>query len=354
MNTPESDRLPLQALAFLRDRGLSPTPMAYAVAYTVLVEPEGDLYHAVSRLIAAGALDEDACRALFKRYVDSSSADLVGETSEVLAVQLDESSRLLRNSTQATDWFSHSVSEIQTGIDEMTTPSKDQISAVLETLRTLTTEMGTTNKEIATALARTQVQVEGIRESYRKAIEEARTDALTELSNRKSFDEALARDVARCSRGGTTPLSLIVLDIDHFKAFNDSYGHAIGDGVIKHVASMLKESVRQGDVPARIGGEEFAIILANADTSVATTVAERIRLKISERSLVRRSNNETIGKVTVSAGVAMLGTGEIPASFLARADAALYEAKHGGRNRVCIASEPADVPRPEALATLSA
>lgn len=354
MSQPDTDKLSAQALAFLRERNIAPLPMAYAVAYTMMTEPESELTHAVSRLIAAGKLDESCFRTLFRQYIDAGSQDLVGETSEVLAGQLEESSRLLQDSAQATNRFSTSVSELQSGIDEMQAPSKDQISSLLENLRTLTAEMGTTNSEIAAALRKTQSQVEGIRESFQRAIEEARTDALTQIANRKSFDEALARDVSRASRRGTMPLSLLVLDIDHFKAFNDRYGHPIGDGVIKHVAKMLQESVRQGDIPARIGGEEFAVILSNADPAVAANVAERIRQKISERNLVRRSTNETIGTVTVSVGVATYVAAENPMAFLARADSALYEAKRGGRNRVCVASEPCESARPDALASIPA
>jgi diguanylate cyclase (GGDEF)-like protein len=163
----------------------------------------------------------------------------------------------------------------------------------------------------------------------------ATTDALTGLPNRRAFDEAILRDLARTTRQGG-PLSLAVLDVDHFKMFNDTYGHAIGDDVLKVVGRTLAGCLRQGDVGARYGGEEFVLILPNTDTAGAKIAADRVREAVAAQIIETAKGK--VG-VTVSIGIATFvgGAGAepiAPDSLFARADKGLYKAKEGGRNRV--------------------
>jgi len=160
----------------------------------------------------------------------------------------------------------------------------------------------------------------------------ARTDALTGLPNRRALEDELVRSTARAARDGTW-LSLVALDVDHFKRFNDSHGHAAGDAVLATVGKVLVAQCRKGDVPARYGGEEFTVVLPNTNPLGATVVAERIRraFEASETLFDGKSL-----KVTMSLGVASAqGRDTEPVAALAlRADEALYAAKHAGRNRV--------------------
>ncbi len=153
------------------------------------------------------------------------------------------------------------------------------------------------------------------------------TDPLTGLPNRRSAQQALQQESARARRHRTS-LSIVMLDVDKFKSVNDRFGHGVGDQVLRQVAAALRSSVRADDVPARWGGEEFLVILANTDLDGARTCAERIRARVEgERFGVA-------GQVTVSAGVAQFEPGESLDALLARADGRLYEAKAAGRNRV--------------------
>ena len=159
---------------------------------------------------------------------------------------------------------------------------------------------------------------------------EARTDALTKVANRRAFDECLGRLFAMRRRHGTE-FSLLMLDIDHFKKINDTYGHQTGDFVLEKLAGLMANAVREMDVVARYGGEEFAVILPKTRLSDAICVGERIR----ERTL---ATNFTFGEardlaVTISYGLAEVTDGEIDEEFVARTDEALYAAKQGGRNR---------------------
>jgi diguanylate cyclase len=129
-------------------------------------------------------------------------------------------------------------------------------------------------------------------------------------------------------------LSILLIDIDHFKRFNDNFGHAIGDQVLRLVANALRERVREIDLPARYGGEELIAVLPGADLAACKAVAERIRRSISERQITRRSTGEIIPGITVSIGVGQFQFGEAMADLIDRCDRALYLAKKKGRNRV--------------------
>jgi diguanylate cyclase (GGDEF)-like protein/PAS domain S-box-containing protein len=179
--------------------------------------------------------------------------------------------------------------------------------------------------------------------SERKILEEklsalALIDGLTGISNRRAFDEALAREWKRILRDGSE-ISLLMLDVDHFKNFNDQYGHQAGDDCLRAVAAAVKSAVRSSDIVARYGGEEIVVILPSTSTAGAVETAEKVRSAIEALRLPNEGNPEGGGWVTVSVGVATAlarygGTMSTPESLLLAADNAMYKAKHEGRNRV--------------------
>jgi diguanylate cyclase len=165
-------------------------------------------------------------------------------------------------------------------------------------------------------------------------------DALTGLANRRSFELALAREIDRVARAGE-PALLLALDIDHFKNVNDTYGHAAGDVVLKAVGSVLMDCVRPMDMVARVGGEEFAIVMPNCPAAFGEAVAERVRRRV-EAMPVNIGLSQTL-QVSVSIGGAFAPqwVRSSPALWIERADIQLYRAKAQGRNRVCL--EPSAV-----------
>jgi diguanylate cyclase (GGDEF)-like protein len=158
----------------------------------------------------------------------------------------------------------------------------------------------------------------------------SRRDALTGLPNRRAFDEELARGVARAARDAK-PLAVVLLDVDRFKVVNDTHGHAAGDVVLREIAARAAAAVRGGDFVARIGGEEFALLLHGADLPGALELAERVRAGVAATPIPAGSGPLA---VTASLGCAVLAPGEAPEAVVARADARLYDAKRGGRDRV--------------------
>jgi len=170
---------------------------------------------------------------------------------------------------------------------------------------------------------------------YRQVKIQADRDGLTKIGNRRSFEERLAAEAARHGRY-ELPLSLILVDVDHFKAVNDTHGHQAGDAVLRELAALLGEGLRSSDYPARYGGEEFAVILPHTSSQQATLLAERLRQRVADR--VFRAGASAPGlSVTVSAGVASLLPGATAQDLVLLADQALYLAKDGGRNRVVVA-----------------
>ena len=162
------------------------------------------------------------------------------------------------------------------------------------------------------------------------------TDALTDLSNRRHFDEVLQNEFNRLSRLHH-PLSVVMLDVDFFKKFNDGYGHLVGDSCLKQVAYTIRGSLqRPADFAARYGGEEFACILPNTDSAGAVAIADKIRTNIEQLNIPHR-NSPVADHVTASIGVfTVCAYSKVcPSEIVARADEQLYQAKENGRNQVC-------------------
>jgi diguanylate cyclase len=170
---------------------------------------------------------------------------------------------------------------------------------------------------------------------------EALLDPLTKVHNRKAFDDGLLRAIARAADTGK-PLCLMLIDIDHFKRFNDTWGHQTGDQVLRLVAMTVKSNIKGKDLAARYGGEEFGAILPDTGLEDAIHLADNIRRAVQAKELLKRSTNEKLGRVTASFGVAMLRPDDSPSSLIERADRCLYAAKRAGRNTVVGETELAE------------
>jgi diguanylate cyclase len=216
---------------------------------------------------------------------------------------------------------------------------RDQIKTVVETLVKSTREMQQTKTALEDRLLVSKQEISQLQQNLEAIRAESLSDPLTGLGNRKYFDRALNAAVELAGKQNE-PLSLLMLDIDHFKSFNDNYGHLTGDQVLRLVGQSLKQIIKGRDTMARYGGEEFAVVLPDTDLPKALAVAEQIRRAVVARELKKKSTGEILGRITVSVGVSMLQPGDDMDTLIDRADACLYAAKRGGRNRVICQIDP--------------
>jgi diguanylate cyclase len=220
-----------------------------------------------------------------------------------------------------------------------TAKDREGIRAIVESLVQTASEMQKNNQTLEQSLNASRQEISQLQQSLEAVRTESLTDPLTNLSNRKHFDHAIAKAL-HDSIERNEPMSLILTDIDHFKTFNDTWGHLTGDQVLRLVALSMKQNVKGQDIAARYGGEEFAIVLPNTVLRAAVTVADHIRRAVMSKELMKRSTGQNLGRVTISAGVATARPGDTVQSLIARADNCLYAAKRGGRNRVICETDP--------------
>jgi diguanylate cyclase len=212
---------------------------------------------------------------------------------------------------------------------------KEGVGGILQEVITQLKDIKSTGSNFSQKLDSSQQEIEALRKNLEKATAESRRDFLTGLHNRRAFDELISEHI-EIAESQFKELCLLMVDIDHFKKFNDKWGHQTGDEVIKLVGKALTGNIRGSDVVARFGGEEFVVMLPGTPPNGALIVAENIRKTIAGSKLKRKDSQEDLGQITVSVGVARYRIGEedtVP-FIIKRADEALYSAKHHGRNKV--------------------
>lgn len=207
------------------------------------------------------------------------------------------------------------------------------LGALMDSVLSVAKSVREANERLEDQLAKSSDEVVTLRRNIENIQQEAMLDPLTGVKNRKTFDTELVRLMRAAIEAGE-PLALIMADVDHFKQFNDRWGHQTGDHVLRLVADVMNANIKGQDVLARYGGEEFAIILPETTLANAVMLADRIRKAVESRRLKKRRTDEDLGVVTLSMGVALLAWNDTAETLIDRADGLLYAAKKQGRNRV--------------------
>jgi len=289
-------------------------------------------------------IDEDRADEIFHRYLGSGAgSEVVRDTVEQVEAELSAVLTSLEAAGGNAAEYGKALETVSGQITRL--KAAEDIKAVVTNVLAATRVMGDHARKLETQLTQSGAQMAELREDLDRVRREAMTDGLTGIANRKQFDAALRLAAEEAAETGDC-LSLLMLDIDHFKRFNDTYGHPIGDQVLKLLAATLTECVKGQDTAARYGGEEFAVILPRTTLDNATKVAENIRQRIGTKNVVNRKTGENLGKITVSIGAGLLANDEPTSKLVDRTDQALYQAKKSGRNRVV--SEAAIVGPPTA------
>jgi len=237
----------------------------------------------------------------------------------------------LENSARDTANYKNTLSAATGELGDERSPA--DLRKLVDGLIAATRAMEQRTKSLEGELQASSQQVSELRSKLADVRKESMTDPLTHIANRKAFDEAVRVAVEAVAKEGEE-VSLLLCDIDHFKLFNDSWGHQTGDQVLRLVASCLSENTKGRDTAARYGGEEFAVLLRRTGLQAATKVADQIRGTVETKKLVKKSTGDILGAITISIGVAQFGSGEAAEAVIRRADACLYGAKQHGRNLV--------------------
>jgi diguanylate cyclase len=333
---PQAYDLARRAVQVMERHQVWPTPLNFELWLHYAGDPESDLGREIQRIIDAGEpFTEAVADALAAEYLPKIKLnEQIRDAGDQLSRELDAVSKAVQAAQKSQASYGETLADAAKGLSgaEDTTA----LGEMVETLSGATRRVQRENKALERRLKDSTSEVTRLREHLEQVRRDATTDALTNLANRKAFDDELDRACAEADESGR-PLALAVLDIDHFKGFNDTWGHQTGDQVIRYVASVIG---RMGATPrfaARHGGEEFAVIFPGESTETVSAALEEIREEVASRTLKRRSTDEDLGAVTLSAGFAERLKGESAMSLMDRADKALYASKRSGRNRVSAA-----------------
>lgn len=322
-----------RALTLMDAHGVPATPDNFQVWFAYVGGAHRQLVDAINDVLNRRLPFEPALnRALHLRFFGQEHAfSNFEEIGDRFSGELDAVLNRVQTAAKDTRAYGNALNGVSAAFAQGV--GAQELPAIVEALVLATRQMESRTRDLEAKLENSVNEVRLLRTSLEAVRREAETDPLTGLHNRKSFDDKLAAAAEEARESGEG-LSLLFGDVDHFKHFNDNWGHQFGDQVLRLVADCLKDNIKGRDVAARYGGEEFAIILPQTALRHAMSLADQIRRTVETRRIVRKSTGEELGRVTISFGVATYQPGEGLDVLLDRADAALYAAKRLGRNRV--------------------
>jgi diguanylate cyclase len=327
------------ALGQIRSLRQTAVPRNYEIWYVYATGYNSALNKIINETLARnGKLTEADLEQIYETYLSHiKTTDRIDKVGSRVIGEIDDVMKLISEALGMSASYDASLSGANKKLESV--ENRDQLKKIVESLVKSTREMQDTNKALEERLTLSKSEINNLQQSLEAIRAESLTDPLTGLGNRKYFDRSIEMAVQTALANGE-PLSLLMFDIDHFKSFNDSYGHLTGDQVLRLVGLSLKQTIKGQDITARYGGEEFAVVLPNTALRQALTVADHIRRAVMSKELKKKSTGEILGRVTISVGVSMLKPDDDTDSLIERADACLYAAKRNGRNRVICEADP--------------
>lgn len=326
------------AIDLLKRATIPPYPQFYELLYTYATGINPALNARINAIFRDGHATADIAERLYNEFLRSQDAnERISSVSERMSDRIVAIHDAIDTAMTTANAYSASlqVASGDLGTDEL---DGVRLRELANALLSETRRMQDANLQLEMNLAASRDDIEALQRDLDDVRREALLDPLTKVYNRKAFDDGMLRAVGRAREHGDH-LCLMLIDIDHFKRFNDTWGHQTGDQVLRLVAMTLKSNIKGKDIAARYGGEEFAAILPDTDLEGAVILADNIRRAIQAKELLKRSTNEKLGRVTASFGVAMYRPADTPSSLIERADRCLYAAKAAGRNKVISETE---------------
>ncbi|MBL3590230.1 MAG: GGDEF domain-containing protein [gamma proteobacterium endosymbiont of Lamellibrachia anaximandri] len=320
-----------QAISLLSQHKIPPSPMNFRMGYDYVVGKDKELATAFNEIISQPEeLSEENLWEMYRRLFIQDERALEKTRQELRHIigniqgEFERTGGNLPSYSKTLDHFA----------DILTTSVSPEVMAVeVQKVLDNTRSVEQSQHQFESKMSNIMTEMELLRKEMEQIKEESLIDALTGISNRKAFDTTL-EDTIQTAREEKTAFCLLLADIDHFKKFNDTYGHLVGDKVLRFVGLTLKRCLKGQDMAARYGGEEFAVILPQTALGGAIIAAEQIRKAVSSGELKDKRTNQGYGKVTISIGIAQFYMNGSPDELIQSADKALYLAKERGRNRV--------------------
>ncbi len=325
----------MKVLARLKKLNIPMSPHNFELWYVYYARQNDDVVSAIDGSLKEGTdITDDLCIDLHEKYLsDVKNNELVRHAGDKISDKLSQVSDMVKDAKVSTQQYGESLSGANSSIAH--TDDIDELKRILGEVTKDTQRMIEQNKLLEDELDQSSSEMETLQRDLESIRKEAMTDGLTALSNRKAFDDKLDY-IRRRSDEEDQVFTLMMIDIDHFKSFNDTYGHQVGDQVLRLVAKTLTDGIKGKDFAARYGGEEFAIILPESNSVAGEVVGNALREAVAKKEVINRNTGNKLGRITMSVGVAQYHGDESCESIIGRADKALYKAKETGRNKVVV------------------
>ena len=323
-----------EALAWMAKRRIPPTATNFELILAYIGGENAELKSTIDGLASRDCrFDSSVMASLYDQFfrIKRENEELT-ELSAKISTELGSLMKVLNTAGKDQSAYGTALSKASGELDRPDM-SETRIKSLIDHVVQATRAMEVRSKTLEMEVKASSQEVTQLRERLESVRKEALTDPLTGIPNRKAFDTELVRAMQH-SVEHREPLSLLMCDIDYFKQFNDTWGHQTGDQVLKLVANCIQENVKGRDTAARFGGEEFAVVLPQTELTDAVRLAGQLRSRVESKRLVKKSNGDILGTITISIGVAQYDMKESIESLVQRADACLYAAKRNGRNRV--------------------
>lgn len=323
--------IPAQTLAFCTEHRLPPVPAVYELVYTHIDGSMPALDARISELRQAGPLTFSDIMALHDEFIrDPVSAVGLGQIREGLGQEVDAMTGSIAHWIETGRGVSEEMHRLGQAISRAAT--RQQLRDISSKMHEVSLSQIATMARMGEAMRTTQNRLAVLERELIIHSEAANTDHLTGLANRRAIDARIA-EVFRTAETPGAATCFIMFDIDRFKAINDTHGHDVGDNILKKLGEVIRNCSGADTVTARWGGEEFALLVLAGGVVRASSIAERIRVTLSNFVWTRRNDHARIGVVTTSVGISIRRDNDTVQSFVKRADEALYRAKSNGRNR---------------------